>query len=74
MKFLSVPVFIISLAIGLFIMYIQQPDTKCIYVYPTPENLHKYQWNDSINNCYEWEKKKVDCASYSNIRNIPVQN
>ncbi len=74
MKFLSVSVFIISLAIGLFVMYLQQPETKKIYVYPTPDNLRKFQWRDSTDNCYEWKKNKVDCANHRNIKNIPVQN
>lgn len=74
MKFFSVSAFLISLSIGLFIMYIQRPETKKIYIYPTPENLTKFQWKDSVDNCYEWKEKKVNCANYSNVKNIPVQN
>ena len=38
MKFISIPVFIVSLAIGIFVVYISQPPTQIIYVYPNPEN------------------------------------
>ena len=41
MKYINVPIFIISLAIGLFIVYITMPDMRKIYVYPTPENVDK---------------------------------
>ena len=34
-KFISFPVFLLSLAIGLFVVYLSSPDTKNIYVYPT---------------------------------------
>ena len=36
MKFINVPIFIISLAIGLFICYITTSKTEVIFVYPTP--------------------------------------
>ena len=32
MKFISIPVFIVSLAIGIFVVYISQPPTQVIYV------------------------------------------
>ena len=36
MKFISVPIFILSLAIGLFVVYITAPKAQVIYVYPNP--------------------------------------
>ena len=36
MKFLNVPLFIVSLAIGLFVSYISMPPAQIIYVYPNP--------------------------------------
>tara|TARA_Y100001978_G_C23396855_1_gene292673 strand:+ start:251 stop:475 length:225 start_codon:yes stop_codon:yes gene_type:complete len=74
MKFLSGSVFLLSFIVGLLVMYIQQPETTKVYVYPTPENLSKFQWKDNIDNCYEWEKQKVNCANYKNINHIPIQN
>ena len=44
MKFISVPVFIISLTIGLFLAYITAPNPGVIYVYPNPDNIDKIQF------------------------------
>ena len=41
MKFISVPIFILSLAIGIFVVYISQPPSQIIYVYPNPDNEDK---------------------------------
>ena len=38
MKFLNIPAFIISLALGIFLVYIGNPRPSVIYVYPTPQS------------------------------------
>ena len=60
-KFINIPIFILSLAIGLFFVYIWGPEIKTIYVYPTPDNVGKVQY-------------PVTCPSdASKISTVPIQ-
>ena len=61
MKFINVPVFIISLSIGLFLSYITMPKKTVIFVYPTPENYKKLQYKDKAGNCFAFEPEEVSC-------------
>ncbi len=74
MKFLNIPVFIISLAVGIFLVYIGAPRPDIIYVYPNPDNLHKIQYKDKGGSCFGFDSKQVTCPSKKNlIREYPVQ-
>lgn len=71
---ISFPAFLISLVIGLFIVYVFNPTPNVIYVYPTPENIDKLQYKDYANNCYEFISKEVKCPNDKKLMNIiPVQ-
>ena len=75
LKFINIPIFITSLAIGLFIVYITIPAPKIIYVYPTPDNINKLQFKDYSDNCFTFEAEKVECSEKSGeIKEIPVQH
>ena len=39
MKFINFPIFLTSLSLGLFLVYISMPPTQVIYVYPNPNNV-----------------------------------
>ena len=74
MKFLNVPLFIVSLAIGLFVSYISMPPAQIIYVYPNPDNENKITFKDKAENCYEYSFEETNCPSNKKeINHIPIQ-
>ena len=48
MKFIDVRIFFISLLVGLFLVYISTPPVETIYIFPTPENVDKFQYKDPL--------------------------
>jgi hypothetical protein len=73
-KYISLPIFLISFAIGLLFVYILGPEQKTIYVYPTPENVDKILFKDKANNCFRFEEETIDCPTDpSKISDIPMQ-
>jgi len=74
LKYISIKIFITSLAIGLLYVYLFNPDPTVIYVYPTPENVGQVEYKDKANNCFQFEANEVSCPKdKSKIKTIPVQ-
>jgi hypothetical protein len=74
LHYISLPVFLISFAIGLFFIYILGPEMKTIYIYPSPENVHKILFKDKADNCFSFEEEVVDCPKDKTaIFGIPIQ-
>ena len=70
----SFPIFLISLAVGLLFVYLNEPPQNIIYVYPTPENVNDVEYKDSANNCFSFEANEVKCPTDKNkIKSIPIQ-
>jgi hypothetical protein len=75
LKYINIPVFIISLAFGFFAVYITMPDTRKIYVYPTPENVAVLQYRDKTGTCFSFQQTEVKCPKNENeITLIPAQS
>jgi hypothetical protein len=74
LDYISIPVFLISFAIGIFIVYTLGPENRIIYVYPSPENIEKILYKDMANNCFYFEKEEVKCPNdESKISKTPLQ-
>jgi hypothetical protein len=67
-------VFLLSLTIGFFIVYIFGPRPTILYKYPTPDNENKVVYQDHMENCYKYNSQKVECPSNKKLINeIPIQ-
>jgi len=74
LKFINIPVFVISLAIGLFFVYIYQADKRVVYVYPKPDNVDYIQYKDATGTCFDIKPEGIKCPADSEITKIPAQN
>ena len=73
-NYISLRVFLISFAIGLFFVYILGPDNKTIYIYPSQETIGKVLFKDKADNCFYFEQEVVECPKDQNlISKIPIQ-
>lgn len=71
--YISLPIFIISLAVGLFFVYAMGPEMKIVYVYPSPENVNEVLFKDKADNCFYFKPDEVKCPDASKITAMPIQ-
>tara|TARA_B110000967_G_C18719716_1_gene476989 strand:+ start:185 stop:436 length:252 start_codon:yes stop_codon:yes gene_type:complete len=64
--------FIISLGIGLLVVYLTIPKPTVILKYPTPDNSDTLVFTDDTDNCYKFKTKEVTCPN-KNIEELPIQ-
>lgn len=69
-NYLDIKYFIISLSIGLLYIYLSEEYKKIVYIYPTPDNVKKYQYVDNTDECFSYDFKEVKCP----INNTKVKN
>lgn len=74
LNYISIQIFLLSFAIGLFFTYVLGPELKTIYVYPSPENVDRIMFKDKADNCFYFEEENVNCPKdKSLISKIPIQ-
>ena len=74
LHYINIPVFVVSLEIAVFFVYIYNPDKRKIYIYPTPDNVDTVQYKDSTDTCFEFKQTKTKCPTKSSeISKIPAQ-
>ena len=73
-KYIDFKFFLVSLAFGLFLVYILNEKPNIIYVFPTPDNFDKITVKDKANNCYKFDVNEVSCPKDKKlIFQIPAQ-
>lgn len=74
LKYISFKYFIASFLIGLLFLYLMGPQTKKVYVYPSPQTIDKAIFQDKADQCFLYKEENVDCPSNKkDISIIPVQ-
>ena len=72
--YISLPIFLTSCAIGLFFVYVIGPESKTIYIYPSPENYMKTQYKDKADQCFQLKPVETQCPiNPLSIKSIPIQ-
>ena len=70
MKYINIPVFLISLILGFIFIHISAEPTETVFVYPTPENAGSLEYIDKANNCFVYKSTQVKCPSDENMASI----
>ena len=71
LKYINIPVFLVSFALGIFAVYVTAPDTKKIVVYPTPDSVHHVQYKDKAGNCFQFKQTRSTCPK--DAKKTPLQ-
>lgn len=71
-KYISLPLFIISLTLGLLFVYLSSPKPTVIFVYPTPNNINGIEYKDKANTCFKFDANEVSCSK--DAKTIPIQH
>ena len=73
-NYISLPIFLVSFAIGLFFVYVIGPESKNIYIYPSPQNYMKTLYEDNANQCFEFTPNETKCPiNPFSVKTIPIQ-
>ena len=74
MKYISIPLFIVSFLIGIVYIHLSNPPTRSITIYPTIDNVGKFQYKDRADNCFAFIPNEKKCPFMSNsVKKIPIQ-
>lgn len=61
-QFINIPIFLISLSIGIISVYIMNnSDKRKIIVYPTPDNIDEILYKDKSDTCFKFKQTQVNC-------------
>ena len=61
MKYISLPLLIISFLIGILHAYFNGSKKQIVFVYPTTDNINKLQYRDKGDICFNISANKTNC-------------
>ena len=74
LKLFSLPVFLISFAIGVLVVYLTSSPPREIMVYPTLENVGDLLYRDKADSCFRFTPREVSCPkNKAEIKKIQPQ-
>jgi hypothetical protein len=74
-QYINIPVFMISLLIGIVTVYLITDEKRRIFVYPNHENFNLLQYKDKTNTCFDLVETEIACPSDSSkIFQTPIQS
>ena len=73
-KSFNAKAFIISLAVGIFFVYISSPENMVLLIYPNPDNVDTYLFKDKTDTCYKYMSNEIKCPERDSlIMKYPIQ-
>ena len=74
LKYISLPVFLLSFVVGLFFVFVMGPEMKTVHIYPSPETVGKFVFQDKAGSCFTFRAKTQGCPEdESKISAVPMQ-
>jgi len=71
-KLINWPVLIGSFLVGLLFVHLSSEPNENIFVYPTPNNVEKIQYEDKAGLCYVYKSSEIKCPKEV-VKSIPIQ-
>lgn len=72
--YINFKLFLLSLTIGLFFVYIIDVPKRVIYIKPNVDNVDKVMYKDSSDSCFRYVGHQVTCpVDKSKIENVKLQ-
>jgi hypothetical protein len=74
MKYISIPLFVLSFMLGMVYIYLSNPPQRSILIYPTVDNNNNFQYKDKADNCFTFVAKEQKCPFNTGpLKKIPIQ-
>ena len=74
-SYISLPLFLLGLVVGLLGVYLNDNEAKPVFVYPSPENYSRLQFQDVSGQCFEIQPTPMPKCPLNpfSVRTVPLQ-